>query len=104
MLQTLIQSLNSAGLQLVTPIFDGAIVTPSPPGTTLSDADLKSVSDNIYNTHGMVIKRSKRPPDADTTEFIYYEAVKGFRGISEDIAHYVCLEEGGDGDRIYDFL
>jgi len=52
----------------------------------------------------MVLKGMRKPPEEDTLEFLYFEAVKDWRGLSEDIAHYRRLPEGSGGDRSYKFL
>ena len=46
----------------------------------------------------------KKVPDDDILEHLFYEAVKGWRGIAEDIAHYERLDEGSGGDRSYQYL
>ena len=60
--------------------------------------------EGFQNTWNMVLKGMRKPPDEETLEFLYYEQVKYWRGISEDIAHYDRLEEGSGGDRTYGFL
>ena len=72
--------------------------------------DLSSVQIKSGNVEGfqtswdMILKGMKRSPDKETQEFLYYEAVKDFKGIAEDISHYERLEEGSGGDRSYEFL
>jgi hypothetical protein len=43
-------------------------------------------------------------PDMETQEFLFYENVKNFKEISEDIAHYNRLAENSGGDRCFQFL
>ncbi len=52
----------------------------------------------------MVLSNMKAPLEDEILEVIYYEAVKSFPHISEDIAHYNRLEDGAGGDRSYKFL
>jgi hypothetical protein len=57
------------------------------------------------NTWNMVIKGMKTVPDLGTQEFLFYEAVKDHRELSEDIAHYKRLGEGStDSHRSLEFL
>ena len=43
--------------------------------------------EGFQNTWDMVLKGMRKSPDDDVLEFIYYKAVKNWRGIAEDIAH-----------------
>jgi len=61
--------------------------------------------DGFMNTWNMVIARMKTVPDLGTQEFLFYEAIKDHRELSEDIAHYKRLGEGSlDAHRSLDFL
>ena len=51
----------------------------------------------------MVLSGLSRAPDLDVLEYCYFQQVKGFRPLSEDIAHY-NREEEGSKDHSYEFL
>ena len=52
----------------------------------------------------MVTSNMRKLPDEETMEVIYHDAVKGYPGLSEDMAHYNRLDEGSGGDRTFDYL
>ena len=51
----------------------------------------------------MVLSGLSKTPDLDVLEYCYFQQVKGFRPLSEDIAHY-NREEEGSKDRSYEYL
>ncbi len=71
--------------------------------------DLQKVTlrgDNIegfQNSWVMVLSGLSKAPDLDVLEYCYFQQVKGFRPLSEDIAHY-NREEEGSRDRSYEYL
>jgi len=60
--------------------------------------------EGFTNSWDMVLKGMRKVPEEDILEFLFYEAVKGWRGIAEDVSHYERLEEGSGGERSYQFL
>ena len=71
--------------------------------------DLQKVTlrgDNIEGLHNpwvMVLSGLSKTPDLDVLEYCYFQQVKGFRPLSEDIAHY-NREEEGSKDPSYEYL
>ena len=72
-------------------------------------SDLQKVTlrgDNIegfQHSWVMVLSGLSKVPDLDVLEYCYFQQVKGFKPLSEDIAHY-NREEEGSKDRSYEFL
>ena len=59
--------------------------------------------ENFQNTWEMVLGRLPKNPDKDILQYCYHQQVKGFKPISEDIAHYNRVDEDHT-DHSYDFL
>ncbi|MCP3879628.1 MAG: hypothetical protein GY701_14740, partial [Sulfitobacter sp.] len=59
--------------------------------------------ENFQNTWEMVLGRLPRQPDPDVLLYCYHQQVKGFRPISEDIAHYNRVDDDHP-DHSYEFL
>ncbi len=59
--------------------------------------------EGLHNTWVMALSGLSKAPDLDVLEYCYFQQVKGFRPLSEDIAHY-NREEEGSKDRSYEYL
>ena len=59
--------------------------------------------EGLHNSWVMVLSGLSKAPDLDVLEYCYFQQVKGFRPLSEDIAHY-NREEEGSKDHSYEFL
>jgi len=60
--------------------------------------------EGFQNSWIMVTSNMRKLPEIDILEDCYYEAIKGYPGLSEDMAHYNRLDEGSGGDRTFDYL
>ncbi|MCP4240798.1 MAG: hypothetical protein GY772_09590, partial [bacterium] len=59
--------------------------------------------ENFQNSWEMVLDRLPRRPDPDILLHCYHQQVKGFRPISEDIAHFNRVDDDHE-DHTYEFL
>jgi len=73
--------------------------------TDLQKVQIKAGNvEGFQNSWEMVLQGMKKVPDDETLEHLYYEAIKTFPGVHEDVAHYERQDEDGGGERSYKFL
>ena len=73
------------------------------PNPLISNITLVKI-ESFRNSWNYVLTGQKKRPDEDSLEYMYYEAVKEFRGIAQNVAHYNMIDEVAGGDRSYEFL
>ncbi len=80
-------------------------------GQVLCDLDhlqsLKMTGDNIegfHNTWNMVISELASQPDLATVQFVYYNQIKDFKPMAEDIGHYRRAQWNGSPEYSFEWL
>ncbi len=60
--------------------------------------------ESFHNTWNLVVSELSEPPDPKLLQYLYYEQIKNFKALQEDIAHYKRAKGLNGPEYCFDWL